>query len=85
MSCKCGRIFCCGCGNCKRRSPLYNLPKIDPLIPKYEPINFLFHTKYEPIKLKQPKIGSYDDRSDWNRKYGYHHTLGPAFGPKFLP
>lgn len=26
-----------------------------------------------------------DDRGDWNRKYGYHHTLGPGYGPKYLP
>jgi len=125
MSCKCGRMFCRGCGKCERPFRLCNLPKIDPVIPKYEPIKFDFPKidpliptydpikfdlpkidpvipkyepiklnlpkadpmipKYDPLKFEQPKISSYDDRNEWNRLYGYHHTLGPAFGPKFMP
>ncbi len=49
----------------------YHLPKIE--LPKYE------LPKYE-----LPKMATFEDRDDWNRKYGYHHTLGPAFGPKFM-
>ncbi len=41
---------------------------------------------YKPVKFEPPKPASrdlyYDDRSRWNTLYGYHHTMGPGFGPK---
>jgi hypothetical protein len=47
-------------------------PELD--LPKVEPFK---------IELPEPTNLKYDDPMEWNRRYGYHHTLGPQFGPKF--
>jgi len=90
---KCGLTYFDGSHVCSSIGLTNYIPKFeplkyvtpDPIIPKFVPLKYVdpdpIIPKTDPIR----PLNSMDDRSRWNTLYGYHHTFGPMFPPKFLP